>query len=611
MNKIFKGIIFAGALLMAASCQNFLNRPTVDNYNTSNFYQTDEQVEQGVNYLYNSPWYDFQRGFIKVGEVMSGNMYWGNSPYLSLTANGTDVDLMNMSYSLWSVNAHANTIIKNVLASNGASQKMKNRVIGECLTLKALAYFFLVRSFGEVPIVHDNAELLGTGEYNSVKKADRASVYEYIIMTLEKAMDMLEEFKDPQIGKYNRIDYYAAEALLAKVYLTKAGLGGSLNSADLTEAANKAFDVIEHSGRTLTPKYSDIFRLSPAVFNSTGEPLISWQWGISGGQWTRQNTLQSDLIFEGFGDQGDLWGGWGGPSVDLADAFGVKATDDPAVRTSEQDSRRKSTLMMAGDQYDYFWTDKVSPKGYKGFSYIEALYSSDKDYQVGGGEMQCGTGAQNVKHLYGDDADHIAGVGVPPARMAYQLPTHILRLADVYLIYAEAVVGTNNGEALKYVNMVRHRAGAPELTGTITLKDIWKERRLELAGEGDYWYDFVRRSYFDADAAIAELKAQRRSTYNGDMNKVMKKYAETGVWDIVFLTQSTPDGSDVAGWQEGVEGQVWYGTNAVIGKDDAPNVTISSFTLPFPTEDVVFNGNMASNVPGEPVDVREKYKYNF
>lgn len=51
---------FAAVLGMGTvSCEDFLNRPTEDNYNESNFYQNDEQCVQGVNYLYNSPWYDF------------------------------------------------------------------------------------------------------------------------------------------------------------------------------------------------------------------------------------------------------------------------------------------------------------------------------------------------------------------------------------------------------------------------------------------------------------------------------------------------------------------------------------------------------------------------
>ena len=580
MKNMYKGFAIIAAVLAFASCEKFLNRPTEDNYNVDNFYQNDQQCEQGVNYLYNSPWYDFQRGFIKIGEVMSGNMYWGQSPYLDFTTNGTDQDLVNMSYSLWAVNGHANTVIYNIKNAKGPSQAAKNKYIGEALTWKAFAYFFMVRTFGPVPIIHDNNQLLTSGEYNTVSKVDRENVYDYIIYTLETAMSLLPKQTS---GWDQRIDYYAAEALLAKVYLTKAGLSGTLDNGDLTKAAQYAEDVIENSGRTLTPVYSDVFRLAPKVYNATGESLISWQWTVADEQWTRQNTLQSDLAMVGFDENGDVWGGWGGPSVDLQDAFDVKPTDDPTLRVNKDD-RRKATMMMPGDVYEYFWTDKG------GFDFLRFIY--DTEYGAGGpgGSMQCPTGTNNVKHLYGDNADHIAGVGVPAQRMANELPTHLLRLSDVYLIYAEAKFLTGDeATALEYVNLVRARAHAEELDD-IDYDDIWKERRLELAGEGDRWYDYVRRSYYDMQYCIDELKAQRRSDYYG-LDDLYKGYFETGVWS-----------------KKGQLKKVGYpGTNY-----DNPNVTASSFQLPFPTEDVVFNGKMASDA--EPIhveNIRETYPYNF
>ena len=87
--KNIKYVALAAVFGMGAtSCDDFLDRPTEDNYNQSNFYQNDTQCVQGVNFLYNSPWYDFQRGFFKVGEVMSGNYYWGKSPYLDFILCG-------------------------------------------------------------------------------------------------------------------------------------------------------------------------------------------------------------------------------------------------------------------------------------------------------------------------------------------------------------------------------------------------------------------------------------------------------------------------------------------------------------------------------------------
>ena len=606
LNNIFKGVMVGALALSMASCQDFLNRPTEDNYNVDNFYQNDDQVEQGVNYLYNSPWYDFQRAFIKIGEVMSGNMYWGSSPYLTFTTNGTDGDLVNMSYSLWAVNGHANTVITNILNAEGPSQAAKNKAIGEALTWKAMAYFFMVRTFGEVPIVHDNNAILTSGTYNDLYKADRASVYEYIVMTLEKAMELLPK----QTSGWNgRIDYYAAEALLAKVHLTRAGLSGTLDNEDLQKAAAYAEDVILNSGRKLTPAYSDIFRLAPSVHNATGESLIAWQWESSSGRWTAQNTLQSDLCFEGFSEFGDLWGGWGGPSYDLALAFGVDPVAGPAALANEKDVRRKATMMMAGDVYPYFWTTKSTKTGNKGFDYLYFLYSGDADYANYGvpAQFEGPCGSQNVKHLFGDGADHEAALGVSAARMSYQLPTHLLRMGDVYLICAEAnLLSGNAAKALEYVNAVRVRAGVDALA-SVTFDDIWKERRLELAGEGDRWYDYVRLAYYDKNFAMEDLKSQKmNSVYNYD--EACKNYWYTGCGGSLEnvpedLTAFDPSKAE---WKTDFANEVKY------NEDDPARSTYVNetiFTLPLPSEDVVFNPHLLE--PAKPVDVRTEYVYNF
>ena len=605
--NIFKGAMVGVLALSMVSCEDFLNRPTEDNYNVDNFYKTDDQVEQGVNYLYNSPWYDFQRAFIKIGEVMSGNMYWGSSPYLTFTTNGTDGDLVNMSYSLWAVNGHANTVITNILNSEGPSQAAKNKAIGEALTWKAMAYFYMVRTFGEVPIVHDNNAILTSGTYNDLYKADRASIYEYIIMTLEKAMELLPKQNS---GWNGRIDYYSAEALLAKVYLTRAGLSGSLNNDDLKKAADYAEDVILNSGRTLTPEYSDIFRLAPAVHNATGESLIAWQWECSSGRWTSQNTLQSDLCFEGFSEFGDLWGGWGGPSYDLALAFGADPVLGPAEIQKVTDKRRQATLMMAGDFYDYFWTSKKTAVDSKnGFNYLYFLYSGDAEYAAYGvpAQFEGPCGSQNVKHLFGDGADHEAALGFSAARMSYQLPTHLLRLGDVYLICAEANLLTgNSAKALEYTNAIRERAGV-EALASVSFEDIWKERRLELAGEGDRWYDYVRLAYYDKATAMADLSAQKmNSVYNYD--QACKHYWYTGCGGSLEdvpedLTAFDPTKAE---WKIDFENEVRY-------NDDDPArstyVNENIFTLPLPSEDVVFNPHLLE--PAVPVDVRKEYVYNF
>ena len=441
-----------------------------------------------------------------------------------------------------------------------------------------MAYFFLVRTFGDVPIVHDNSVNLAAGDYNTLSKVQKADVYEYILMTLEEAMKLLPRTKSTD----GRIDYYCAEGLYAKVLLTAAGVSGSLNNDYLQRASTASLDVINNSGRQLMENYEDIFRGSN---NNSDESLIGWRWTV-GAQWTCQNTQQSDLMPEGFDEFGDCWGGWGGPSADLQDAFGYDVKENPSKRL-DTDKRRKATMMGAGDTYEYFWRDHDLGNGKKGFDILKFYF--DKSYNPAAtGTFQGPCGVQNVKHAYGNNADHIAECGMSADRMKYAVSTHVLRLADVYLVHAEAEVLLGKGSsatALAAFNAVRQRA-VPSAADkeSLTFDDVWKERRLELAGEGDRWYDFVRRAYYDVNACITELKAQRRNAIWG-CSEVYKTYYESGnaTWDPTNIQydESTP----------------------------VPNVTANSFNLPYPTEDVALNPNLGSNAEAIHIDVRNEYSY--
>lgn len=577
--KLYAAAIAIG--LSTVSCEDFLDRPAEDIYNASNYYQNDAQCYGGANYLYSSPWYDFQRGFIKVGEVLSGNYYWGSSPYLTFTVNGTDEDLVNMSKSLWTVIGHSNEVYKNISASSGPSEAAKNATKGECLTWKALSYFFLVRSFGEVPIIHSTSEELEKKEYNQAHKVKKADVYEYIIMTLEEAMKLL-----PKSADSGRLDYYSAEGLLAKVYLTKAGVSGTLNQSDLDKAAMYAKDVIDNSGRKLEDNYEDIFKLANRY---TKEGLIVWRWTAAGTNWTRQNSLQSDLAMNGIDDWGATWGGWNGLSVDLQEAFGVKLLEQtPNAWKNAVDSRIKGTMMLPGFVYSQFWQDKG------GFDYIKFIY----DYSVSR-KLESATGANTVKHIYGNTADHKAGAGCSDARMASSVPTFILRLADVYLVYAEAKIGASRGSttdasAIDAFYAVRQRAiKNAERPKSVSWDDIWKERRLELAMEGDRWYDYVRVSYYDPDFCVNELQNQKRNQFWG-LDELYKGYKESGSWNVTSSTMydNVTSAPSVA---------------SMMKKD--PDSGKRYFFMPMPTDDVVFNPNLGSNVDGIHVDVRNTYSY--
>jgi len=589
MKKIFYNIFYIAALVGLTSCGDFLDRPSEDSYNADNYYQTDAQCIAGVNYLYSSPWYDFQRGYFKVGEVLAGNLYMGSSPYLDFTVNGSDADLTSMSNSFWSVVAHSNTVYNSLKKSTGSiTESVRSQCMGECLVWKAMAYFYLVRTFGEVPIIHDNTEELAAGTYNDVQKVKRSDVYDYIIMTLDKAMTLLS--KDPTDG---HIGYYEAEALLAKVYLTMSGISGTKDATLLAKAAEYAKDVMDNSGRQLLENYSDNFRLKN---NINDESLIAWRWTANGSVWTAQNSLQCDLGMQGFDEFGDTWGDWTDPSISLQAAFGVDlANQTPDAWINNVDTRLKATMMLAGFTYSYFWQDKTW-NNQTGFNYLAFMFDTSY-YGSAAGQLNSATGANCVKHLYGNSNDHVLGAGHSAQYMYNSLATHLLRLSDVYLIYAEAKMGTATSttdySARDAFYQVRHRAiSSYKMPESITFDDIWKERRLELALEGDRWYDYVRRSYYDPEGCIEELSEPRR-VYWG-LSDCYKTYYESGTWDNSNVSLNTDYNV--------------LNPSALMKKD--PDTGKSYFCLPFPTEDVTFNPNLGSSVDGVHVDVYSTYSYD-
>ena len=90
----------------------------------------------------------------------------------------------------------------------------------------------------------------------------------------------------------------------------------------------------------------------------------------------------------------------------------------------------------------------------------------------------------------------------------------MLRLAEVYLNYCEAVLGnadkTTDATALELFNKLRARAAMPEKE-SLTFEDIRHEARVELAFEGIYWYQLVRRAYYQQQDVVNYLNNQHRN----------------------------------------------------------------------------------------------------
>jgi len=147
------------------------------------------------------------------------------------------------------------------------------------------------------------------------------------------------------------------------------------------------------------------------------------------------------------------------------------------------------------------------------------LFNSAKIYTPGQAPISPGgyDHAYVKKYVIGSPADN-GGLG---GQQNENISTYMLRLSEIYLVYADAILGnsasTTDAQALKYFNAVRARAGvAPK--ATITYADIFQEKKIEFAYEGHSWYDWKQWYYFNPTAAIQYFSTQNRGNYNISYN---------------------------------------------------------------------------------------------
>lgn len=474
-------------LLLIGCSEDFLDRPPMDSITIDNFYKTTAQVDAATGLLYGWPWFTLNdKAHWTIGDSRGGNDWTSDgqmAQFFTFSVTSSNAHLGEAWVSLWMVVAHANGLINDLPSRVGADvpQAVVDRAIAEAYFMRAAAYFYLVRLWGPVPIIENNSEIVFDSK---IPKNRIEDVYTLIIRDLEKAIDHLPpSYSGAHQG---RVTSWAAKGMLAKVCLAYSGYNqsGSRNQEYLNKARDLAGDVVRNSGLNLLPNYADLFKLE---HNNNQESLFAWQW-VSCMAWGTQNTNQAYLAASGtLTGAGDGWGGWKGPSVDLQREY------EPG------DARRKPTFMVNGD----FYPELRRAQG--GYTHVIT-------------EQEPRPTMSNVKKYVIGSADDNGGPG-SVCFMSTGQNTYILRLADVYLIYAEAILGnsasTSDGEALFAFNAVRTRAGLPTKS-SVTWEDIRRERRLELAYEADYWYDLVRWHYWNPQAAVEHISNQERGNYYYD-----------------------------------------------------------------------------------------------
>ncbi len=567
------GLGCASAAMFLTSCEDFLDRPTVDNFVVNSYYQNEAQVKSTATALYSFPWFNWQRGMLAVGDALGGNYWKGKEDvYTIMNMGGAagDENLIQMSEALWAIIAQANSNIYNIKNYSKASKEVNDKYIGEITLMKACAYFYLVRSWGDIPIVYDNAAIIASGDVFNLVRYKKADVYKYIIATAQEAERLL-----PETCEKGRLDKSSARGLLSKVYLTAAGVSGQLNEHYLEQAIKYGEMVYDDANHKLEPTYANLFRISTGDGNPEG--LIQFHWIAVYNPYTGINMQHCDLVpGASFNGTGSGWGQWTGASVDLLDCFG----EDPLVYGAPnsvrevKDPRRLACATMYQDYQPLWYRNTKNVLGSNGF-YVSA-WNTVMDEEWGFAEFQSPTGAlAGQKNIHGHVSDHQAENGQTPQEQGSCTPIYYLRAADVYLCMAEAQLlkdGALSGKCLDAFNAVYKRALGKDYAGTIDYDVIWNERRKELAFEGDMWFNFVKRSYYNLEDATTRALNVERGRFE---NMSLKDWYEGTLKD-------TPGFESAAAARES-------GLISVKATTIPQNQMGDKFTIPFPEKDLMQN----------------------
>lgn len=450
-NKFLLGLVL---LLGTISCSDFLDESDPSNLTPDSFYTTEKQAESAIAAVY------ADARFIGSGAgIFSSNWQLLMAPTgvtTTQTAQNSDLNnLYSLSYDentghvknwwrgVYKVIANANLVIENV-PDIDMNEANKSKILGEAKFLRAWAYFYAVRLWGDIPLI-TTPQSAASEDFFPVR-SPQSEVYALIVGDLLEAENAGLAWTDES----GRISQSAVKALLSKVYLTMAGY--PLNqTAHYADAATKAKEIIDNAGSIdLFDTYAQVHDES---LNNKVEHIFSLQYNdlVEGNPMGNMRPNFQPVTYRGPDGTGSTI-----PTVDFYNSY--EAGDLRAV-----------------DREGWFYS-----------SY----------YTNGSGEL-FDLGSPFIFKHFNVTANGTFGV---PGTAKDNLNVPIFRFAEVLLIYAEAQNEANSGPNQAAVDALKRIRDRAELTTpalgafdqTSFREAVWKERWHELAFEMKTWFDMVR-----------------------------------------------------------------------------------------------------------------------
>ena len=478
-------------------------------YSEDNFYKTPEDAKAAVNYAHSTlTFIEYSRALVFLGDMPTEIMTTKSDAAMDnqslnlwrVDNFGTNGTLMNFfKYSYICIN-RANAIIKKIPDSD-IDQALKDQCMGEAYFLRAYNYFSLSRNFGLVPIHKSVVETLSQTATPLAQNMDE--IYDLMIADCIEAERLLPVYSSPIMG---RVDRVAAQALLSKIYVFAAA--AKANNVplykDMSRDVNTMYsEAAKYAGRVLNldPQYaqatygfeSDLLWIYDVenIYGKENIFLMSMdRTGESEGQYSKISKMyipyiSGATIYLKQGDKNEY--------IRSHDGWGEYQTELGFYNSYDNNDKRKTHLIVtriynqAGTSTVATWPGGIQYPFCRKF--IDPKFEGDKT----------------------------------------STRPFLIRYSDIALVYAEAVGPTAKGYEM--INYTRNRAGLSNITAGLSINDfreeVYKERKFELAFEGDYLYDLRRLNRIKD---IQEVK---------DLGLTESQYAFYPIPDIEFTLNTS------------------------------------------------------------------------
>lgn len=248
-----KYCIYTLTTLILTACSDFLDLQPTFQVSEDSFYKTADDFETALigNYAGLQDLHD--ASLLYIGELTTDN---AEIRWTSPTVAEVESDEVSFTPANGFLNALWSTCFSTVSRSNNVlvridqvdlDESLYRQFKGEALFLRAYSYFYLVRIFGDVPIVEVSFRSPNEIMSFDMSRKPASEIYDLIIQDLTEAADLLEGVEG--LGK-SRASTGAANTLLGKVYLT-------LEQFDMAESILK--EVIDSNTYALDPDYGKLF----------------------------------------------------------------------------------------------------------------------------------------------------------------------------------------------------------------------------------------------------------------------------------------------------------------------------------------------------------------